>query len=105
MRPTSILITATGRDRPGVTASFFDSLAEHDADIVDVEQVVVRERLILAVLIELRGDPWALRLSVSRTAQALGMECDVLVGTDEAGPEHRTRSGRSHASTATAATA
>ena len=57
MRPTSILITATGRDRPGVTASFFVSLAEHDADIVDVEQVVVRERLILAVLIELRGDP------------------------------------------------
>lgn len=96
MRPTSILITATGRDRPGVTASFFDSLAEHDADIVDVEQVVVRERLILAVLIELRGDPWALRLSVSRTAQALGMECDVLVGTDEARPEHRARSGRSH---------
>jgi phosphoserine phosphatase len=97
MRPTSILITATGRDRPGVTASFFDSLAEHDADIVDVEQVVVRERLILAVLIELRGDPWALRRSVSRTAQALGMDCDVLVGTDEARPERRpSRSGRSH---------
>ena len=97
MRPTSILITATGRDRPGVTASFFVSLAEHDADIVDVEQVVVRERLILAVLIELRGDPAALRRSVARTANALGMDCDVVVvETEEARPERRSRSGRSH---------
>ena len=97
MRPTSILITATGRDRPGVTASFFVSLAEHDADIVDVEQVVVRERLMLAVVIELRGDPAALRRSVARTANALGMECDVVVvETEETRPERRTRSGRSH---------
>ena len=97
MRPTSILITATGRDRPGVTASFFVSLAEHDADIVDVEQVVVRERLMLAVLIDLRGDPSALRRSVARTAKALGMECDVVVvETEETRPERRTRSGRSH---------
>ena len=97
MRPTPILITATGRDRPGVTASFFVSLAEHDADVVDVEQVVVRERLILAVLIELRGDPAALRRSVARTANALGMDCDVVVfETEEDRPERRSRSGRSH---------
>ena len=96
MRPTSILITATGRDRPGVTASFFVSLAEHDADIVDVEQVVVRERLILAVLIELRGDPWALRRSVARTAQALGMDCDVVVEPEDTQRERRSGSGRSH---------
>lgn len=95
MRPTSILITATGRHRPGVTASFFTSLAEHDADVVDVEQVVIRERLILAVLIELRGDPWALRRSVTRTSEALGMDCEVVVSED--GPsERRSRFGRSH---------
>ena len=95
MRPTSVLITVTGRDRPGVTAAFFTSLAEHDVDVVDVEQVVIRERLILAVLIDLRGDPWALRRSVTRTAEALGMDCEVVVSED--GPsERRSRSGRSH---------
>lgn len=83
MNPTSVLVTLTGRDRPGVTASFFAALAAHDIDVRDVEQVVIRDRLILAVLLDLRGEVAPLRASVSRTAQALGMECEVVV----AGPE------------------
>ena len=52
--------------------SFFAALAAHDVDIRDVEQVVIRDRLILAVLFDLRGDPAALRSSVSQAADALG---------------------------------
>ena len=59
MEPTSVLITISGRDRPGVTAWFFAALAAHDVDVRDVEQVVIQDRLILAVLIDLRGDPAA----------------------------------------------
>ena len=77
MHPTSVLATITGRDRPGVTAAFFSALAAHDVDVRDVEQVVIRDRLILAVLFDLRGDPSALRNSVTKAAQALGMECEV----------------------------
>jgi phosphoserine phosphatase len=79
MEPTSVLATISGRDRPGVTASFFAALAAHDVDVRDVEQVVIRDRLILAVLLDLRGDPTALRASVSHTAHALGMESEVAV--------------------------
>jgi phosphoserine phosphatase len=79
MQPTSVLATISGRDRPGVTASFFAALAAHDVDVRDVEQVVIRDRLILAVLLELRGDPTALRTSVSQTAHALGMESEVAI--------------------------
>jgi phosphoserine phosphatase len=79
MRPTSVLATITGRDRPGVTAAFFAALAAHDVDVRDVEQVVIRERLILTVLFDLRGDTAALRNSVTRTASALGMECEIAV--------------------------
>ena len=79
MEPTTILATISGRDRPGVTAWFFAALAAHDVDVRDVEQVVIQDRLILAVLIELRGDPAALRHSVTHAADALGMECEVLV--------------------------
>lgn len=32
MRPTSMLSTVTGRDRPGVTAAFFFALAAHDVE-------------------------------------------------------------------------
>jgi phosphoserine phosphatase len=97
MHPTTVLATITGRDRPGVTASFFAALAAHDVEIRDVEQVVIRDRLILAVLFELRGDPATLRGSVSRAANALGLESEVVIAD---GPEPdgrpRDRTARSH---------
>src|SRR4051794_20289675 len=81
MQPISVLATLAGRDRPGVTAAFFAALAAHDVDVKDVEQVVIRDRLILTSLLELRGDPGAMRASISATASALGMEWDVQVGS------------------------
>src|SRR3954451_23956518 len=79
MRPTSVLATLTGRDRTGVTAGFFASLAAHDVDVRDVEQVVVRNRLLLTVLFDLRGDVAPLRYSVTNAARAMGMECEIVV--------------------------
>jgi phosphoserine phosphatase len=95
MQPTSVLATISGRDRPGVTASFFSALAAHDVDVRDVEQVVIRERLILAVLLDLRGDAGALRTSVLHAAQALGMECEIAVAEEVRPPRDRDTS-RSH---------
>ncbi|NAZ84044.1 phosphoserine phosphatase SerB [Kineococcus sp. R8] len=54
-RPT-VLVTVTGQDRPGVTSALFTALAGTDADVLDVEQVVVRDHLTLAVLL---GEPAA----------------------------------------------
>jgi phosphoserine phosphatase len=79
MQTTPVLVTLTGRDRPGVTAAFFASLAAHDLDVRDVEQLVIRDRLILAVLLDLQGETGPLRASVSRTAHALGMEAEVVL--------------------------
>ncbi|MDQ2796796.1 MAG: phosphoserine phosphatase SerB [Actinomycetota bacterium] len=95
MQPTSVLATLSGRDRPGVTASFFAALAAHDVDVRDVEQVVIRDRLVLAVLFDLRGDPGALRNSVTKAARALGMECEVAIA-DSAAPRRTDRASRSH---------
>ncbi|WP_375503191.1 phosphoserine phosphatase SerB [uncultured Jatrophihabitans sp.] len=101
MEPTSILVTISGRDRPGVTAWFFAALAAHDVDVRDVEQVVIQDRLITAVLIDLRGDPAALRHSVTHAADALGMECEVVVANESDGATPGTpvgveRGSRSH---------
>src|SRR6476661_1151834 len=96
MRPTSVLATVTGRDRPGVIAAFFAALAAHDVDVRDVEQVVIRDRLILTVLFDLRGDTAPLRNSVDRTAAALGLDCELAVA-DGAGSAAAKLSGpRSH---------
>jgi phosphoserine phosphatase len=94
MQPTSVLATITGRDRPGVTAAFFSALAAHDVDVRDVEQVVIRDRLILAVLFDLHGDSAALRSSVTQAAQALGMECEVAIA--DGPPRRAARGTRSH---------
>jgi len=84
MQARSVLATMTGRDRPGVTAALLAALAAHDVDVRDIEQVVVRDRLILAVLVDIHGDPAALRSSVAQAAAALGMDCDVsVVDTDD----------------------
>jgi phosphoserine phosphatase len=48
---TSLLITVTGRDQPGVTSALFEVLARHHVELLNVEQVVVRGRLTLAVLV------------------------------------------------------
>jgi phosphoserine phosphatase len=98
MQPTTVLATISGRDRPGVTASFFAALAAHDVEVRDVEQVLVRDRLILAVLFDLRGDPSALRNSVSQTARALGMDSEVTIAGEPGhpSPERSDRASRSH---------
>ncbi len=101
MRPSSVLATLTGRDRPGVAAAFFAALAAHDVDVRDVELVVIRDRLILTVLFDLRGDTGALRNSATTTARALGMECEVAVAddgdaTDSGGGWNRSPEPRSH---------
>ena len=95
MEPTSVLTTVSGRDRTGITAGFFAALAAHDVDVRDVEQVVIRNRLLLTVLIDLRGDIASLRHSVTQAAHAMGMECEIVVTDPAAGARSPARS-RSH---------
>src|SRR5260370_9438782 len=54
---TTVLVTLTGRDRPGVTSRLFSDLAAHDLAVADIEQVVIRGRLVLGVLLACEGHP------------------------------------------------
>jgi phosphoserine phosphatase len=47
----SVLITVTGVDQPGVTSALFEVLSRHKVDLLNVEQVVIRGRLTLGVLV------------------------------------------------------
>ena len=47
----SALITVTGVDKPGVTSALFEVLAGHKVELLNVEQVVIRGRLTLGVLV------------------------------------------------------
>ena len=45
-----ILVGITGKDRPGLTASFMDILAHHDANILDIGQADIHSTLSLGIL-------------------------------------------------------
>jgi phosphoserine phosphatase len=47
------LILVSGIDTPGITQALFDTLTPFAITVLDIEQVVIRERLILTVLISL----------------------------------------------------
>ncbi|CQD20807.1 phosphoserine phosphatase SerB [Mycobacterium europaeum] len=47
----SVLVTVTGVDQPGVTSALFEALSRHGVELLNVEQVVIRHRLTLGVLV------------------------------------------------------
>jgi phosphoserine phosphatase len=91
--PETLLITLVGKDRPGVTSAIFQALARAGLEVVDIEQIVLRGRLILGVLVTAPRDWRRLRDDVERTAEELGMTVDVERGT---GDNKRRLDGRSH---------
>jgi phosphoserine phosphatase len=86
----TLLVTLTGRDRPGVTSRLFAELSVHDLTVLDVEQVVIRGRLILGVLLSCGQSPdlTAMHQQVRALAADLGMDAEITLGSGE-------RAGRS----------
>jgi phosphoserine phosphatase/predicted amino acid-binding ACT domain protein len=82
MHPHTVLVTVTGFDRPGVISALFPALAAHDVEVLDVEQLVIRGRLVLGVALALHGDPGALRRAATLAAEALGTEIEVTSSED-----------------------
>ncbi len=82
---TTLLVTLTGRDRPGVTSRLFCALSAHQLRVLDVEQVVIRGRLVLGVLLccDDAPDLTAIHRDVSRIASDLGMEAEITLGSGE----------------------
>jgi len=74
---TPALLTVTGTDRPGVTSRVMSTLAEHDAELVDVEQVVVNGHLSLGLMVRVAGDTVAPVRALTEQMAALDMQVDV----------------------------
>jgi phosphoserine phosphatase len=82
---TTLLVTLTGRDRPGVTSRLFSALAGHDLTVLDIEQVVIRGRLVLGVLLASDGEPdlTAIHRAVRSIAADLGLDAEITTGWGE----------------------
>jgi phosphoserine phosphatase len=91
--PRTLLITLTGKDRPGVTSLVFDTLAQFGVEVIDIEQIVLRRRLILGLLVSTPRDWKPLRTAMEQVAADLGMTLDLDKGSGDNRPRPE---GRSH---------
>jgi phosphoserine phosphatase len=92
-KPETLLLTVSGKDRPGVTSAIFATLTRAGVEVLDIEQIVLRRRLILGILVTAPRDWRRLSESVQATANDLGMSVDIDHGT---GDNKGRREGRSH---------
>jgi phosphoserine phosphatase len=91
--PQTLLLTVSGKDRPGVTSAMFRTLTRAGVEVLDIEQIVLRRRLVLGILVTAPRDWKKLRAAVEETAAALGMHVEVDRGS---GDNRGRREGRSH---------
>ncbi|MEE8602363.1 phosphoserine phosphatase SerB [Euzebya tangerina] len=73
----ALLITVTGRDRPGLTTELCAALADAEARILDMEQVVIQDRLVLGILAVPPADIEPLRTRIAAIGAAKGVTCEL----------------------------
>ena len=82
---TPVLITVTGPDKPGVTSVLMGALAAQQVSLLDVEQVVINDRLTLGVMVSVDTDPEEVQDIVEQAMGSIGMDVIVEVGGTPAG--------------------
>jgi phosphoserine phosphatase len=87
----TLLITLTGRDRPGVTSALFDAASTVGAEVLDLEQIVVRGHLALSVLLSPSRDENVLIDRLTRAGERMGMQVELSAGRGDNAPRRRGR--------------
>ncbi|NYV76923.1 phosphoserine phosphatase SerB [Streptomyces sp. UH6] len=90
----TLLVKIFGKDRPGTTAGLFETLTAYRVDVVDIEQVVIRGRMVLCALITQPpvGQEGDLRAAVHSWAGSVKLEAEILSGTGDNRPRGSGRS-------------
>lgn len=95
----TLLVKIFGKDRPGITAGLFDTLAAYGLDVVDIEQVLTRGRITLCALVTAPdgsgngNTEGGLRATVHSWAESMRLEAEIISGRGDNRPRG---SGRSH---------
>ena len=78
------LILLSGVDKPGITESLFNVLAPFSITVLDIEQVIISQRLILTVLISLNpAHEKAIEADLMECAQALDVDIATLFSIND----------------------
>ncbi|MFF4227377.1 phosphoserine phosphatase SerB [Streptomyces sp. L500] len=93
----TLLVKIFGKDRPGITAGLFDTLAAFAVDVIDIEQIVTRGRITLCALVTAPVGGGAteggLRATVHSWAESMHLQTEIISGRGDNRPRGV---GRSH---------
>ncbi|AJE86447.1 phosphoserine phosphatase [Streptomyces albus] len=91
----TLLVKIFGKDQPGLTAGLFETLAAYSVDVIDLEQVVTRGRMVLCALVTQppAGAEGDLRATVHHWAETRRVQAEIISGTGDNRPRGL---GRSH---------
>ncbi|MEP6648811.1 MAG: ACT domain-containing protein [Lapillicoccus sp.] len=82
----TLRVTISGDDRPGLTSALFDAIADVGAEVRDLEQVVVRGQLTLAMLLAAGPETDRLEEVVRNVAHSLDLMVKTRRGTGDNAP-------------------
>lgn len=83
-RAVTVLVTLSGADRPGVTRDLFTTCSNFGSTVRDVDQIVMRDRLILAASLEVsERQVTTLTSAIEDLATSLSMDASIDVPTTE----------------------
>ena len=74
----TMLVTLSGRDRPGITRDLFTACSAQPVAVTDVDQIVMRDRLTIAASVDgSRSHLERLRTAIEEMAHRSSMDCTI----------------------------
>lgn len=73
-----LLMTVSGRDKPGITSSLAKLLSEFDATVLDIGQAVIHDQLSLGLMVTLSAKRDQLELRLAERVAQLGMSISII---------------------------
>ena len=71
-----IIVSAIGKNNPGIVAAISEGLARHGADIIDINQTLVQDNFAMIMVVDLgaRRNLGALKQDLQAAAKELGIQ-------------------------------
>jgi phosphoserine phosphatase len=82
----TVLVTLTGPDQSGVSTHLFEQLAGFPVEVIDVEQLVVRGRLVLSALVTEPSDGAEFEQTMGAVGERFGLEVELERGVGDNRP-------------------
>lgn len=83
MYKNTVLVSITGKDKPGITSTLTKIIADTDTKLIDIEQVVIHDILSLSIIIQLNSSDNSVLKELLFKSKEIGINLDFEVISDD----------------------